>query len=153
MSDAKPLVLIVMGSASDMPVMKKAAAQLRELGIESEVVVTSAHRDPDRTAQIAREAEGRGIKVIIAGAGMAAALPGTMAAYSSLPIIGVPCASGPLNGLDALLAISQMPPGVPVACVAINGAKNAAILAAQIIAVAAPDVKAKLDELRAKRAG
>ncbi len=153
MSDAKPLVLIVMGSASDMPVMEKAAIQLRELGIESEVVVTSAHRDPDRTAQIAREAEGRGIKVIIAGAGMAAALPGTMAAYSSLPIIGVPCASGPLNGLDALLAISQMPPGVPVACVAINGAKNAAILAAQIIAVAAPDVKAKLDELRAKRAG
>lgn len=149
----KPLVLIVMGSTSDMPVMEKAAAQLKEFGIESQVVVTSAHRNPEKTAQIARDAEGQGIKVIIAGAGMAAALPGVVAAHTTLPVIGVPCASGALNGLDALLAISQMPPGVPVACVAIDGAKNAAILAAQIIALADPDTCAKVREFRARQAG
>ena len=152
MGNAAPVVLVVMGSKSDMPVMEKAVKQLDEFGIASEVVVTSAHRAPDRTAQIAREAEARGIKVIIAGAGMAAALPGVMAAYSARPVIGVPCASGALNGLDALYAISQMPPGVPVACVGIDGAKNAAILAAQIIAVGDPDVAARVREFRARQA-
>jgi len=151
MSDGKPRVLVIMASKSDMPTMEKAVAQLDEFGIACEVVISSAHRNPDRTAQLAREAEGRGIRVIIAGAGMAAALPGTMAAHSALPVIGVPCAWGPLNGLDALCAISQMPPGVPVACVAIDGAKNAAILAAQIIAVGDPDVAAKVKEFRAKQ--
>jgi 5-(carboxyamino)imidazole ribonucleotide mutase len=144
-------VLIVMGSASDMPTMEKAASQLTEFGLKSEIVVSSAHRNPDRTAQIAREAEGRGTKVIIAGAGMAAALPGAVAAHTNLPVIGVPCASGALNGFDSLLSIAQMPPGIPVACVAINGAKNAAILAAQIIAVGNRNVAAKVAEFREKQ--
>jgi len=144
-------VLILMGSSSDMPVMEKAAAQLQEFGLSSEIVISSADRNPDRTAQIAREAQDRGVKVIIAGAGMAAALPGVVAAHTSLPVIGVPCASGPLNGFDSLLSIVQMPPGIPVACVAINGAKNAGVLAAQIIATGDPDVAVKVAEFRRKQ--
>jgi 5-(carboxyamino)imidazole ribonucleotide mutase len=131
-----PLVGIVMGSKSDMPVMEKAGAELEERGIRYEIRVMSAHRDPDTVADYAKNAKMRGIRVIIAGAGLAAALPGVVAAHTELPVIGVPLTSGNsvAGGLDALLAIAQMPPGVPVACVAVNGAKNAAVLAAKILA-------------------
>ena len=130
---AQTLVGIVMGSDSDLPVMKEAYDVLKELGIESEMVISSAHRAPGQTADYARSAAERGLAVIIAGAGLAAHLPGVIAANTPLPVIGVPIKSGPLNGADALYSIVQMPPGVPVAAVAINGAKNAGILAAQII--------------------
>ncbi|MBT6843686.1 MAG: 5-(carboxyamino)imidazole ribonucleotide mutase [Candidatus Melainabacteria bacterium] len=123
---------IVMGSDSDLGVMKESAKVLTELGIESEIAVMSAHRCPDRAAEYAKSAQSRGLKVIIAAAGMAAHLAGAMAAHSALPIIGVPIKSS-LDGMDALLATVQMPPGVPVATVAIDGARNAGILAAQII--------------------
>jgi len=148
-----PLVLIVMGSASDQETMAKAAAQLDELGIPYETAVSSAHRNPDRTAALAREAKGRGIRVIIAGAGLAAALPGVMAAHSPLPVIGVPLASGALNGVDSLYSIVQMPPGVPVATVGIDAAKNAAILAAQILALGDAAIAAKVEEFRRKQSG
>jgi 5-(carboxyamino)imidazole ribonucleotide mutase len=130
-----PLVGIVMGSKSDMPVMEKAGNELKERGIRYEIRVMSAHRDPEVVADYARNARMRGLKVIIAGAGLAAALPGVVAAHTDLPVIGVPLTSATsvAGGLDALLAISQMPPGVPVACMGINGARNAAILAAKII--------------------
>ncbi len=129
------LVGIVMGSTSDEPTMQKATAVLDELGIPFEMTVSSAHRNPDRTADYARTATERGLKVLIAGAGLAAALPGVLAAHTTLPVIGVPCASGALNGVDALYAIVQMPPGVPVACVGIDNARNAAVLAGQILAL------------------
>ena len=132
---SEPLVGILMGSESDRTVMEKATAELDARGIPSELNVLSAHRNPKEVAAYAEAAAGRGLKVLICGAGMAAALPGCVAALTDLPVIGVPIASGGLGGMDALLAISQMPPGVPVACVAIGGARNAAILAAQIIAV------------------
>jgi 5-(carboxyamino)imidazole ribonucleotide mutase len=130
-----PRVGIVMGSKSDMPVMEKAAAELEERGIRNEVRVMSAHRDPDTVADYARNAKMRGLRVIIAGAGLAAALPGVVAAHTDLPVIGVPLTSktSVAGGLDALLAIAQMPPGVPVATVGINAAKNAAVLAAKIL--------------------
>jgi 5-(carboxyamino)imidazole ribonucleotide mutase len=130
-----PLVGIVMGSKSDMPVMEKAGKELEERGIRFEIRVMSAHRDPEVVAHYAQNARMRGLKVIIAGAGLAAALPGVVAAHTDLPVIGVPLTSSTsvAGGLDALLAISQMPPGVPVACMGINGARNAAILAAKII--------------------
>jgi len=130
-----PLVGIVMGSKSDMPVMEKAGGELEERGIRYEIRVMSAHRDPEVVADYAKNARMRGLKVIIAGAGLAAALPGVVAAHTDLPVIGVPLTSSTsvAGGLDALLAISQMPPGVPVACMGINGAKNAAILAAKIV--------------------
>ena len=130
-----PRVGIVMGSKSDMPVMEKAGAELEERGIRHEIRVMSAHRDPDTVADYAKNAKMRGLRVIIAGAGLAAALPGVVAAHTDLPVIGVPLTSSAsvAGGLDALLAIAQMPPGVPVACVAVNGAKNAAVLAAKIL--------------------
>ena len=130
-----PVVGIVMGSKSDMPVMEKAGKELEERGIRYEIRVMSAHRDPEVVADYAQNARMRGLKVIIAGAGLAAALPGVVAAHTDLPVIGVPLTSSTsiAGGLDALLAISQMPPGVPVACMGINGARNAAILAAKII--------------------
>jgi phosphoribosylaminoimidazole carboxylase PurE protein len=130
-----PLVGIVMGSKSDMPVMEKAGKELEERGIRYEIRVMSAHRDPEVVADYAQNARMRGLKVIIAGAGLAAALPGVVAAHTDLPVIGVPLNSSTsiAGGLDALLAISQMPPGVPVACMGINGARNAAILAAKIV--------------------
>ncbi len=124
-----------MGSKSDQEVMRKGTEVLDELGIGYEFVVCSAHRNPERTAAYAREAADRGLKVIIAGAGLAAALPGVLAAHTILPIIGVPVASGALNGLDSLYAIVQMPPGIPVATVGIDNARNAAMLAAQILAL------------------
>jgi 5-(carboxyamino)imidazole ribonucleotide mutase len=131
-----PLVGIVMGSKSDMPVMEKAARELDERGILNELRVMSAHRDPDTVADYARNARMRGLRVIIAGAGLAAALPGVVAAHTDLPVIGVPLTSATsvAGGLDALLAIAQMPPGVPVACVGVDNAKNAAVLAARILA-------------------
>jgi 5-(carboxyamino)imidazole ribonucleotide mutase len=135
--DDVPQVGIVMGSKSDMPVMEKAAAQLEEFGIRHETRVMSAHRDPDTVAEYAKNARMRGVKVIIAGAGLAAALPGVVAAHTYLPVIGVPLTSKTSvgGGLDALLAISQMPPGVPVATVGVDNAKNAAVLAARILSV------------------
>lgn len=129
------MVSIIMGSQSDMPVMEKAKAYLEEHGIAYEVNVMSAHRNPEQVAEFAKSAKARGVKVIIAGAGMAAALPGVIAAYTSLPVIGVPIKSGALQGIDALLAISQMPPGVPVATMAIDGAKNAAVFAQKILSL------------------
>ena len=130
-----PLVGIVMGSKSDMPTMEKAAAELEERGIRNEIRVMSAHRDPDTVAEYAKNARMRGLRVIIAGAGLAAALPGVVAAHTDLPVIGVPLTSSTsvAGGLDALLAIAQMPPGVPVACVGVDSARNAAVLAARII--------------------
>ena len=130
-----PLVGIVMGSKSDMPEMEKAGKELEERGIRYEIRVMSAHRDPDVVAEYARNAKMRGLRVVIAGAGLAAALPGVVAAHTELPVVGVPLTSGNsvAGGLDALLAIAQMPPGVPVACVAVNGARNAAILAVRIL--------------------
>jgi phosphoribosylaminoimidazole carboxylase PurE protein len=129
------LVGIVMGSESDREIMEKAAAELDERKIKYELNVLSAHRDPDKVAHYAKTAQSRGIKVLIGGAGKAAALPGVLAAYTNLPVIGVPIKTSDLGGLDSLLSIVQMPPGVPVACVAINGARNAAILAAKILDV------------------
>ncbi len=130
-----PLVGIVMGSKSDQETMAKAAAELEERGIRHEMQVMSAHRDPDVVADYAKNARVRGLKVIIAGAGLAAALPGVVAAHTDLPVIGVPLQSrtSVAGGLDAMLAIAQMPPGVPVACVGVDGAKNAAVLAARIL--------------------
>ena len=122
-----------MGSQSDMPVMEKAKNYLEEHNIPFEVNVMSAHRNPEGVAEYAKTAKERGVKVIIAGAGMAAALPGVIAAYTTLPVIGVPIKSGALQGIDALLAIVQMPPGVPVATMAIDGAKNAAVFAHKIL--------------------
>lgn len=139
----KPIVSIIMGSTSDLPVMEKAAAFFDEMEIPFEVNALSAHRTPEQVEQFAREAEGRGIKVIIAAAGMAAHLPGVIAAMTPLPVIGVPIKST-LEGMDALLAIVQMPPGIPVATVGINAALNAAILSAQILATADSDIAAKV---------
>ncbi len=129
-----PQVSIIMGSTSDLPVMEKAAQFLDEMGIFFEMNALSAHRTPAEVEQFAREAAPRGVKVIIAGAGMAAALPGVIAASTPLPVIGVPI-KGMLDGLDALLSIVQMPPGIPVATTGVNGALNAAILAAQMLAL------------------
>jgi len=131
-----PLVGILMGSASDSEVMEAAAKELEARGIPYESNVLSAHRDPEGVRAYALSAEARGLKVIIAGAGKAAALPGVVASMTGLPVIGVPIKTSDLGGLDSLLSIVQMPPGVPVATVAINGARNAAILAAQILRVA-----------------
>ncbi len=133
---AGPLIGIVMGSSSDMDAMEKAANELRERAIPHEMKVMSAHREADLVAEYAKSAKSRGLRVIIAGAGISAALPGAIAAHTDLPVIGVPL-SGRLSaagGLDSILSIVQMPPGVPVACVGLNNARNAAILAAQILA-------------------
>jgi 5-(carboxyamino)imidazole ribonucleotide mutase len=131
----KPIVSIVMGSDSDLPIMKDAAEIMEKFNIRYEILILSAHRSPDETANYAKGALKRGIKVIIAGAGGAAHLAGVIAAYFPLPVIGVPIKTSALNGVDSLYSIIQMPPGIPVATVAINGAKNAALLAIQILAV------------------
>ena len=130
-----PLVGILMGSKSDLPAMEKAAEELKERGIHHEVRVMSAHREPDTVADYAKNAQMRGLRVIIAGAGLSAALPGVVAAHTQLPVIGVPLTSSKsvAGGLDALLSIAQMPPGVPVACVGVDNARNAAVLAARIL--------------------
>ena len=131
----KPIVSIIRESTSDLPVMEKAAALLNEMQIPFEMNALSAHRTPAEVEKFAREAAGRGLKVIIAGAGMAAALPGVIAANTTLPVIGIPIKGSTLDGVDALYSIIQMPPGIPVATVAINGAMNAAILAVQMLAL------------------
>ena len=138
---------IVMGSDSDMPVMKKAAEVLEQLGVDFEMTIISAHREPDVFFEYAKSAESKGFKVIIAGAGMAAALPGVIAASTTLPVIGVPI-KGMLDGLDAMLSIIQMPPGIPVATVGVNGAQNAAILAAEMLALADSNLSEKLTQYK-----
>lgn len=142
----QPLVGIIMGSDSDLPVMKEAAMVLQELGVASETTIVSAHRTPERMVTYAREAQGRGLKVIIAGAGGAAHLPGMTASLTLLPVIGVPVKSSNLQGLDSLLSIVQMPGGVPVATVAINGGKNAGLLAARILALQDNDLMNRLNQ-------
>jgi phosphoribosylaminoimidazole carboxylase PurE protein len=151
---SKPLVSIVMGSDSDLEIMREAGKPLHEFGIAYEMDVTSAHRSPERTADFARKAAGRGIRVIIAGAGGAAHLAGVIAAHTTLPVIGVPIPSTSLQGMDSLLATVQMPAGIPVATVAIGkpGATNAGILAAQIIGLSDGSVAEKLDAHKEKLA-
>ena len=141
---------VIMGSTSDEDTMRKGSAVLEELGLGYEMIVSSAHRNPERTATWASEAAGRGLKVIIAGAGLAAALPGVVAAHTTLPVIGVPIASGALNGVDSLYSIVQMPPGIPVATVGIDNARNAAMLAAQIIALSDEAVAQAIETYRAQ---
>ena len=143
----KPLVSIIMGSTSDLPVMEKACKLLDEMQVPFEVNALSAHRTPDAVEEFARTAKDRGIKVIIAGAGMAAALPGVVAASTTLPVIGVPI-KGMLDGLDAMLSIIQMPPGIPVATVGVTGAQNAAILAAEMLALSDETLAQKLRDFK-----
>ena len=147
-----PKVGIVMGSDSDLKIMQDAVKVLRDFGVESELVVASAHRTPYKALQYAESAEERGIEVIIAGAGAAAHLGGVLAAVTPLPVIGVPINATALNGLDALYAMVQMPSGIPVATVAINGAKNAGILAAQILSVKEPELRKRLKAYKEKMA-
>lgn len=151
---AKPLVGIVMGSSSDLEVMREAAKALEEFGIPHEVRVLSAHRSPDEALRYARNAEARGLRVLIAGAGWAAHLAGVLAAKTPLPVIGVPIDSSPLLGLDALLATAQMPGGVPVATMSLGraGARNAGVLAAQILATADRGLRARLRAYKARLA-
>ncbi len=146
----KPLVGILMGSDSDLPVMGKAAEVLKEMGIPFEMDISSAHRLPDKTANYAKTARDRGIEVLIAGAGMAAHLAGVLASQTTLPVIGVPLKSGALDGVDALYSTVQMPPGVPVATVGIDGAKNAAYLACEILSIKYPEIAKKLDDFRVR---
>jgi len=145
-------VAILMGSKSDAEVMAKAAEALDEFGVENETFVMSAHRNPEAVAEFAKNAEANGYEVIIAGAGMAAHLAGVIAALTPLPVIGVPTKSAALNGLDSLLSMVQMPPGVPVATVAIDGARNAGILAAQILSVKYPELREKMKAFKTKMA-
>lgn len=151
---SNPVVGIVMGSESDSDVMRNTAETLKSFNVPFEVTVSSAHRAVDKTLEYARSASGRGIKVIIAGAGAAAHLPGVLAAATSLPVIGVPIASTPLSGVDALLSMAQMPSGVPVATMAVgpSGAKNAAHYALRILALSDGDLKERLEERRAEMA-
>ena len=145
---AVPRVGVIMGSKSDEEVMREGADVLEKMGIGYEFIVSSAHRNAERTAAWASEAADRGLRVIIAGAGLAAALPGVVAAHTILPVIGVPLASGPLNGVDSLYSIVQMPPGVPVATVGIGNARNAAMLAAEIIALSDGEVAKAIVDYR-----
>lgn len=140
----KPIVSIIMGSTSDLPVMEKAAAFLNDMKVPFEISALSAHRTPEAVEQFSKGAVERGLKVIIAGAGMAAALPGVIAANTTLPVIGVPIKGSVLDGVDALYSIIQMPPGIPVATVAINGALNAGILAVEMLALGDQDLAARL---------
>ncbi|MHC4716039.1 MAG: 5-(carboxyamino)imidazole ribonucleotide mutase [Planctomycetota bacterium] len=148
MGEANPQVAVVMGSDSDLEVMERCLEQLKAFGIACEVRILSAHRTPAAVEEFVAGAPARGVKVFIAAAGMSAALAGTIAARTTLPVVGVAMASGPLAGVDALLSTVQMPPGVPVGCVGVGraGATNAAVYAAQILAAADPDLAAKLAE-------
>jgi len=146
----KPLVGILMGSESDLRIMDKAAEVLKEMGVSYEMDIRSAHRLPEKTALYAKTARERGIEVLIAGAGMAAHLAGALAAHTTLPVIGVPISSGALNGIDALYSTVQMPPGVPVATVGIDAAKNAAYLACQILSIKYPEIAERLEAFREK---
>jgi len=145
-------VAILMGSKSDAEVMAKAAEALDEFGVANETFMISAHRNPDRAAEFAKSAEANGYEVIIAGAGMAAHLAGVLAAMTPLPVIGVPTRSAALNGLDSLLSMVQMPPGIPVATVAIDGARNAGILAVQILSVKYPELRDAIKALKQRMA-
>ncbi len=149
----QPIVSIIMGSTSDLPVMEKAAQLLDEMQIPFEINALSAHRTPAEVEAFAQEASARGIRVIIAAAGMAAALPGVIAANTTLPVIGVPIKGSVLDGVDALYSIVQMPPGIPVATVAINGAMNAGILAVQMLALSDAQLAARLSEYKTKLKG
>jgi 5-(carboxyamino)imidazole ribonucleotide mutase len=140
-----PSVGILVGSKSDLPIMEKCTKRLEDLGVDHELEVLSAHRTPDAVAEYVASAPGRGIKVFICAAGMAAHLAGAVAARTNLPVIGIPVAAGTLGGFDALLATVQMPSGVPVATVAVNGAANAAVLAAQILALSDPELAERLE--------
>ncbi len=153
MSTGKAVVGIIMGSQSDWPILKKAAAILDELQVPHEVRIVSAHRTPERLYDYAKSAKDRGLKVVIAGAGGAAHLPGMTAALTPLPVLGVPVATTPLAGQDSLYSIVQMPSGVPVATLAIGemGATNAGLLAAQILALSDPEIMARIEAYRAKR--
>lgn len=145
----EPLVSVIMGSKSDFPIMKSGADFLRDMGIPHEITIVSAHRTPDRMYEFARSAKSRGIKVIIAGAGGAAHLPGMVASITTLPVIGVPIlSSNSIDGWDSILSILQMPGGVPVATVALNQSLNAAILAAQILATCNPEISNKLENYK-----
>src|SRR5256712_742666 len=148
----RPWVCIILGSDSDTPVMSQACGALDEAGVPYEMKVASAHRSPERTRQVITDAESAGAAIFIAGAGMAAHLPGLVASFTTKPVIGVPLSGSPLQGLDSLLAIAQMPPGVPVATVAIGGAWNAGILAAQILALTDSALAARLKEQRSSMA-
>lgn len=148
----EPRVAVVMGSDSDFPVLKGCIRTLKEFGIKVEVMVCSAHRTPDRAAQFAKNADENGIDVIIAAAGKAAHLPGVLAAFTPLPVIGVPIRSSTMDGLDSLFSIVQMPSGIPVATVAIDGAENAALLAVQILSTAHPGLREKIREYKVKLA-
>jgi len=150
--EKKPKVAVVMGSDSDLPVLKSCFGILKEFGVEVEAMVCSAHRTPDKAAEFAKNAEKNGIDVIIAAAGKAAHLPGVLAAYTTLPVIGVPIKSSTLDGMDSLLSIVQMPSGIPVATVAIDGADNAALLAIQILSVGYPEFRAMLKDYKKKLA-
>ncbi|MDH7577025.1 MAG: 5-(carboxyamino)imidazole ribonucleotide mutase [Bacillota bacterium] len=152
LAQQEPRIGIVLGSDSDFGMMEETIRVLDDFGVPYEVTIASAHRSPERAADYAREAEGRGIEVLIAGAGMAAHLPGVLAAYTTLPVIGVPLQGGALNGVDALYSVVQMPPGVPVAAVAINGARNAALLAVQMLSLRDSDLRAKLRVYKARMA-
>ena len=147
-----PLVGVIMGSASDMPVMEACTAQLDEFGVPYELIIASAHRNPAKVHEWASTAADRGMRVIIAAAGKAAHLGGVVAAYTPLPIIGVPIKTSDLGGMDSLLSMVQMPSGVPVACVAIGGAKNAAILATQILGAGDTDYRERIVALKASMA-
>lgn len=147
-----PLVGIIMGSKSDLDVMQDCAKQLEELGVAYELIVASAHRSPARVHEWASTAADRGLKVIIAAAGKAAHLGGVVAAYTPLPVVTVPMKTSDLGGLDSLLSMVQMPAGVPVACVAINGARNAAVLATQILGTSMPEYRDRIVELKARLA-
>ncbi len=149
----KTLVSIVMGSDSDLPVMKECAQVLEELEIGFEMIISSAHRVPEKTADYARKAAERGVEVIIAGAGGAAHLPGVVAAMTPLPVIGIPVYTSSLGGVDSLYSIVQMPAGIPVATVAINGARNAGILAAQILGNKYPEIREKVVSFKEDLAG
>ena len=148
----QPLVGIIMGSKSDLPTMEACTKQLEELGVPYELVIASAHRNPAKVHEWASTAADRGLKVIIAAAGKAAHLGGVVAAYTPLPIIGVPMKTSDLSGLDSLLSMVQMPSGVPVACVAINGAKNAAIYATQILGATLPEYRQKMVDFKQRMA-
>ncbi len=144
----KPLVGILMGSDSDLPVMDKAAEVLTQMGVAWEMDISSAHRLPDKTADYARSARERGIEVLICGAGMAAHLAGVVASHTTLPVIGIPLKSGAIGGVDALYSTVQMPPGIPVATVAVDGGKNAAYLACSILSIKRPELAEKLEQFR-----
>lgn len=143
-----PVAAVIMGSDSDFPVLKGCIKTLKDFGVSVEVMVCSAHRTPDKAAEFARNAEENGIDVIIAAAGKAAHLPGVLAAFTTLPVIGIPIKSSTMDGLDSLFSIVQMPAGIPVATVAIDGAENAALLAVQMLALSNEDLKLKLKEYK-----